>query len=762
MQLRLDPLIPVFLVSGLAGAAIAADSVAPVMWYTQPAKTGALPAAQKIPIYAAKGGDARYMTEALPIGNGRIGALVFGGTATERLVLNDSSLWTGGDNPSGDYGSMGAYQTLGNVWLTQPGHEQVTGYRRDLDLATAIARVSYTVGGVAFQRELFASPEAGIIGMRLTADKPGSHSGHLLWQDAHAKDVQIDGNRLTASGGFDNGLRFATRIQIIPEGGTCAAKDGGVAFTGCNALTILMTAATNYAFAPEKQFTNGIDPLVPTAQRLDAAQARTWEQLRTASVAAHRAAFDRVQLDLGAATEAQRAMPTDARRVAASTTFDPEMEALLFAYGRYLMIGSSRPGNLPANLQGLWNDSNAPAWHSDYHANINIQMNYWPAEVANLGEFHEPLFDLIDSQIPLWRKATTASKDYARTDGKPVTGWAVRTSHNITGGMGWKWDKTANAWYAQHFWEHYDFGRDRVYLEKTAWPVLKEISEFWLAHLKALPDGRLVVPNSWSPEHGPTEDGVAYSQQIVWELFANTVLASEALGIEPELRARLVAARDKLVGPQVGSWGQLLEWMTEKKNAGELDTPKDAHRHTSHLFAVFPGRQISVTKTPEFATAAKVSLDARGLRGDVREWSLAWRCALYARLRDAASSHTTIKAFLTARHSCVNLFGNHPPMQIDGNFGMTAGFAEMLIQSHAGEIHLLPALPAEWATGSVTGLRARGGFTVSLAWQGGALTGVDLVSNVGGPCTVRLGEKTVQLTTTPGQKLRLDGTLTVR
>ena len=305
---------------------------------------------------------------------------------------------------------------------------------------------------------------------------------------------------------------------------------------------------------------------------------------------------------------------------------------MLFQLGRYLLISSSRPGGLPANLQGLWNDSNTPPWHCDYHSNINIEMNYWPAEVANLSECHLPLFDLIRSQLDSWRRATWASADFKTSSGEfAQRGFAIRTSHNIFGGMGWKWDKTANAWYCQHLWEHFAFGNDKTYLREVAYPIMKETCEFWQDHLKTLPDGRLVVPDAWSPEHGPTEDGVSYAQEIVWDLFNNTIDVCDALAIDPDFRAQLLQRRDKLATPGVGSWGQLLEWMTEKKGSDpkhpELDTPEDHHRHTSHLFAVYPGRQISPEKTPELAAAAKVSLAARGDSGDVREWSFAWRTA---------------------------------------------------------------------------------------------------------------------------------------
>lgn len=535
-------------------------------------------------------------------------------------------------------------------------------------------------------------------------------------------------------------------------------------FKNCDSLTLLIAAGTDYAMDYAKNY-HGTDPHARVTAQIDSAAKKTFAELKGEHVADYQSLFNRVSVDFGKSSAAQTALPTDRRKLAAFKTVDPGLESLLFQYGRYLLISCSRPGGLPANLQGLWNDNNSPPWHSDYHANINVEMNYWLAEPANLTECAEPFFDLVESQLPAWRKATAAAAEFKTADGNfAQRGWAIRTSHNITGGMGWNWDKTANAWYCHIFWEHFAFDRDTNFLRAAAYPIMKETCEFWEDHLKTLPDGKLVVPDGWSPEHGPVEDGVSYNQEIVWDLFNNYVQAADILGVDKSYRDKIAAMRDRLVTPGIGSWGQLLEWMHEQHNPKypELDTPNDHHRHTSHLFAVFPGDQISVTKTPKLAAAAKVSLDARGISpdSDVREWSFAWRAALYARLHDAEQAHQMLQQLFSARNTCPNLFGLHPPMQIDGNFGITAGIAEMLVQSQAGEIELLPALPKEWPTGKISGLRARGGYEISETWQNGKLVSA-AVKNVSGDgqCKVRYGDNIVELNLKPGKTRKLDSQL---
>ena len=684
-----------------------------------------------------------WQSQALPIGNGRLGAMIFGDAAREHLQLNEISLWTG------DEQDTGSYQNLGDMWL-ELTHGAPRNYRRRLDIGTAIHSIEYTADGIDYRREYLASAPQQALVLHYTSGKPGAYSGTLKLNDAHAARTLAAGSLLRAGGQLANGLLYETAVQVVNSGGrVTASADGVLHIEKADTLTVFVAAGTNYV-ADRARGWRGEGPHERIEGQLRAAAAMPYAGLRAAHVADYQRLFQRVSLSLGGGADN---LPTDERLVRyRDGAADPGLEALFFQYGRYLLISSSRPGSLPANLQGLWNNSNNPPWRSDYHSNINIQMNYWLAEPANLAECAIPFFDYVDSLRGVRAEAT-------RRHYPGVRGWTVQTENNIFGAGSFKWNPPGSAWYARHYWEHYAFTRDREFLLKTAYPVLKEVTQFWEDHLVARADGALVTPDGWSPEHGPEEPGVTYDQEIVWDLFTNYLEAAAALGVDAEYRGRVAQLREKLLKPGIGAWGQLREWPEDR------DDIRDEHRHVSHLFALHPGRQISPVATPELANAARVSLNARGDQST--GWAMAWRINFWARLLDGDHAHRLLRNLLhiTGKGNNVdygkgggvysNMFDAHPPFQIDGNLGATAGIAEMLLQSQAGEIHLLPALPQAWAEGAVTGLKARGNVTVDMSWKVGKLTSATLQSPVAAKASVRFNGRARTVTLPAGQAVRL-------
>ena len=777
------------------------------LWYDQPVPVRAASLPWQPQGVRQNGfNDKVWESRTLPLGNGRMGATAYSGVELDCLTLNEVSLWSGGPNepnngsgyaygPKADKNAFGSYQPFADLYVQYDISGSTSAYKRSLSLDDATLSTEFCEqkeGGVEVKhsRVSFVSkPDDVLVYHAEASGKEPALSAKVALLPYH--DVQISrmGNdTLCLRGTLANGEKFEGRVLVRVNGGSFRIVDESkklvvnyegkgdnalptydakgvpyISISGAESFTLLVTLATDYKMDYAAGW-KGQPPAKHNDKVLKAVKKKSLEALREAHLEDYHALYSRMSICLGTTSPELAALPTDARlRRYRDSQNDPELEATVYQYGRYVLISGSRPGNLPVNLQGIWNNRVHAPWASDYHNNINLQMCYWGAEVGNLSECHLPLIHFINAmQKPL---AETTRKEF----GQQVRGWTTRISQNPWGAGGWtKWNPPVNAWYALHVWDHYLFTQDENYLRKVAYPILKNICNFWEDHLKELGNkgeglisggkplsakdhpelgeikkGALVAPSGWSHEWGPVEDGVTHDQQLIWELFDITARAAKLLKVDNGFARSITEKKNRLVGNRIAPGGYLQEWIVDRPNM------VNGHRHTSHLIGVYPGSTISPALTPDLAKAAMKSLELRGLSGDNRRsWTWPWRTALWARFNNADQAYLMVKSYLMY-NALDNLFGNHPPMQMDGTYGMTGGMSEMLVQSHAGRIELLPALPEAWNTGSVRGLRARGNITINMSWEDGKVTSLDLTTSTPNPAPVQVIKNGEQLSITP-------------
>ncbi|MBZ0257235.1 glycoside hydrolase family 95 protein [bacterium] len=731
-------------------------------------------------------------TEALAIGNGRLGGMVFGGVNQERVQLNEDTLWAGGpydpNNPGahnylaearqlifdGKYREADRligqkmmakpikqmpFQTVGDLLLTFPETDSISNYRRDLNLDTAIASVSYTQNGVTYTREYFSSPVDQVIVIRITASKPGSVSFTVGMKTPQKASVSVESpGTLTLSGvngeamGIKGALTFQARVKVSQEGGELVEDENQIAVKNADSALLLVAANTSY-----KNYNDvSGDPAERAEDTLKAASQRSYQELMEEHVAEHQRLFHRASLDLG--TSDAMKLPTDERIKQFANGADPQLAALYFQFGRYLLISSSRPGCQPATLQGIWNDSMRPPWDSKYTININTEMNYWPAEPTNLAECTEPLIGMVMDIAETGKRTAKVLWD--------ADGWVCHHNTDLwratapIDGPAWGFWPTGGAWLSKHLWERYEYGGDQEYLKKI-YPVLKGASQFFLDTLVEDPKfGWLVTCPSISPENGHKYGvsicaGPTMDMQIIRDLFSNCIQAEKILNQDEAFRKQLESAREKLAPNQIGKEGQLQEWLEDwDMEAGDIH-----HRHVSHLYGLYPSDQINVIHTPKLADAVRKSLEIRG--DNATGWGIGWRLNLWTRLHDAEHAYKILQMLIAPGRTYPNMFDAHPPFQIDGNFGGTSGIAEMFLQSIQNEILLLPALPGAWADGSVKGLCAKGGFEIDLDWKDGKLAKAVVRSKNGNQCNIRYNGQLKNIAIDAGKSVALNHDLNV-
>ena len=754
--------------------------------------------------------DRDWEERSLPIGNGSFGGNVFGSVAAERITLNEKTLWRGGPNTSGgadyywnvnkesahllpeirqafvdndlkkaakltreNFNSLAAYEewnekpfrfgsytTMGEAYI-ETGLSEIgmSDYKRILSIDSALAVVSFQKDGVKYERSYFASyPDSAMV-WKFTADKPGmqnltfSYAGN---PEAEGKMVADGDKGLLYVGKLkNNSMEFALRIQALHKGGSVkATADGKLVAKGADEVIFILTADTDYKINFDPDFKDpktyvGVNPVASTEAMMKAAMAYSYDELKARHQEDYLSLFNRVKISLNPNAPMTLEYPSiydlpTYKRLASYRKGKPDykLEEIYYQYGRYLLIASSRPGNMPANLQGLWANGVDGPWRVDYHNNINIQMNYWPACPTNLAECNWPLIDFIRTLVKPGEKV---AQSYFG-----ARGWTASISANIFGfaaplssqEMSWNFNPMAGPWLTTHVWEYYDYTRDKKFLKEIGYPLIKSSAVFAVDYLWKRPDGSYTAAPSTSPEHGPVDQGATFVHAVIREILLNAIDASKALGVDAKERKQWQEVLANLVPYQTGRYGQLMEW------SRDIDDPKDEHRHVNHLFGLHPGHTLSPITTPELAKAARIVLEHRG--DGATGWSMGWKLNQWARLQDGNHAYKLFGNLLK-NGTLDNLWDTHPPFQIDGNFGGTAGVTELLLQSHMGFIQLLPALPDAWAEGAVEGLMARGNFEVDLRWADGKLQEAVITSNAGQPCLIRYGDQTLNFKTKKGQ-----------
>ena len=750
---------------------------------------------------AAVNSDHEWEYRSLPLGNGSIGCNVMGSISTERYTLNEKTLWRGGPNTAkgaadywnqnkqsahvlkdirqaftdGDWNKaaqltaqnfnspvpyeatgepqfrFGSFTTMGELCIdTEIDEQGVSNYRRALSVDSAYADVRFTAAdGTTYERRTFISYPANVMAIRFRASKPGKQN---LAIDYTPSPVGEAISRATTLSGIDyvgeldnNHMKYAVRLRVLPKGGEVSVDGHKVCVKGADEVVILLTADTDYAPNYNPDFNDpkayvGVNPELTTTQWMKKASKKSFNKLFNEHYKDYAALYNRVKFNLNGPSSAK---PTNERLADyRKGEKDPGLETLYYQYGRYLLIASSRPGNLPANLQGMWHNNVDGPWRVDYHNNINLQMNYWPALPTNLTECTEPLTDFIRL---LEKPGERTAKAYWGT-----RGWAAGISANIFGftaplegaDMSWNYNPMAASWLATHLWDYYDYTRDTDFLRYTGYPLMKGCALFCEDFLWRKPDGTLTAAPSTSPEHGPVDEGTTFTHAVIREILLDCINAAQILQTDADEVSKWQDILNKLAPYKIGRYGQLMEW------SRDIDDPNDQHRHVNHLFGLHPGHTISPLTTPELAQASRVVLEHRG--DGATGWSMGWKLNQWARLHDGNHSYVLFGNLLK-NGTADNLWDVHPPFQIDGNFGGTAGVTEMLLQSHAGCIDLLPSLPDAWADGNICGLRARGNFGVDIDWKNGKLRQATITSGSGEQCTVRYGQQTMQFLTKRGK-----------